>query len=318
MIKHILLFIGTGCLLASCSKSLSIGDETFDVQIEKTSFAAGDTAKFSFAGNPDVISFYSGEVGKRYEYRGRTSADGTPLLRFRTIRANGSQDNSLSLMVSNNFEGALVGDTAATITRIINAAWTDITSRATFSTGGSSAVVSGNIDLSDFSSQSKPVFIAFKYNGYTGSAQNKWTVDSFTVRNTLADGTSYVIANMNAFNISYTNYGVATFSPGFFACKVSNNYNWNIGSTSLVITGATSAGAATAPSEAWVITGPIDLKKVTPDMGVQVKNFSRSTADLKYNYPYNTPGEYNAVFSGGKVSIDESQYSTKYFRIVVN
>lgn len=317
MIKYILLVIGTGCLFGACRKALSTGDASFTVTVNKTSLSPGDTARFSFTGNPDIISFYSGEAGKRYEYRNRTSAEGTPLLRFRSIRANGSQANSLTLLVSNNFSGVLVSDTAETINRINSAAWTDITAKATLSTGGATAVASGDIDLSDLSTQGKPVFIALKYQGFTGSAQNKWTIDSFTVKNMLPDGTSYVNANMNAYNISYTNYGVATFSPGFFAGKVSNNYNWSVSATSLIITGATSAAAATAPAEAWVMIGPIDLKKVTPDMGLPVKNSSQKTDELKYNFIYPVAGSYKAVFTGGKISTRESEYSTNPIQIIV-
>lgn len=317
MSKYILLFsIATASLLSACQKSLSTGEADFEVRINSTALSLGDTAKFSFSGRPDVITFYSGEVGKRYEYRNRTSANGTPLLRFRTIRANGTQVNSLSVMVSDNFEGVLVKDTPTTVSRISNATWNDITSRATLSTGATAALASGNIDLSDFSAQGKPVYIAFKYQGFAGSIQNKWTIDSFTVKNVLADGTSYEIANMNAGNISYTNYGVATFSPGFSAFRVTNSYYWVVNTTSLVITGATSTGSA-APAEAWVLLGPIDLKKVTPDMGVQVKNASQKIEELKPIYQYAAVGVYNAVFAGGKVSIDESQYTTKSFQITV-
>lgn len=317
MLKYMLLFAAIGCLFTACRKTLSTADASFDVTVEQTALSLGDTARFGFTANPDVITFYSGEVGKRYEYRNRTSADGTPLLRFRTIRANGSQANSLTLLVSNNFEGVLVSDTAATITRINNAAWTDITAKAVLSTGAAAAVASGNIDLSDFSTQGKPVFMAFKYLAVAGSVQNKWTIDSFTVKNLLPDGTTYVNANMNSYNVSYANYGVTTFSPGFFACKVANSYNWSVGAASLVITGATSVAAATAPAEAWVIIGPLDLKKVTPDIGMPVKNASQKADDLIYNYMYTAPGKYNAVFTGGKISLRESQYTTKPVQIIV-
>lgn len=317
MSKYILLFsIATASLLSACQKSLSTGEADFDVRINSTSLSLGDTAKFSFTGKPDVITFYSGEVGKRYMYRNRTTAEGTPLLRFRTIRANGAQTNSLSVMVSDNFEGVLVKDTPTTVNRIGSAAWTDITARATLSTGAAAAVASGNIDLSDFSAKGKPVYIAFKYQGLAGSIQNKWTIDSFTVKNVLADGTSYEIANMNAGNISYNNYGVPCFSPGYSAFRVMNSYYWVVNTTSLVITGATSAGAATA-AEAWVLLGPVDLKKVTPDMGVQVKNTSQKAEEVRPIYQYPAAGVYNAVFAGGKVSIDDNEYTTKSFQITV-
>lgn len=316
MVKYILFCITACSLLTACQKTMSTGDAQFDVQVNATQLSLGDTAIFSFGGSPDIITFYSGEVGKRYEYRSRFTAEGTPLLRFRTIRANGAQDQSLSILVSNDFAGILLSDTPATLNQIKAANWANITSRAQLSSGGTTAVSSGNIDLSDFSAQNKPVYLAFQYQGFAGSAQSKWTVDSFTVKNILKDGTSYEIANMNANNIAYTNYGVSTFSPGFFPVRVVSTYWWTVNSNSLVITGATGAGSA-APAESWAIIGPIDLKKVTPDIGLKVKNSSQKADELKLSYQYLTAGTYNAVFSGGRVSIDETQLSTKSFQITV-
>lgn len=318
MTKNILLSTAAMvCLLTACNKQLSNADSNFDVNVNATTVNVGDTNRFSFTGNPDVITFYSGETGSRYEYRNRDTANGTPLLRFRTIRANGSQVGSLSLMVSDNFEGVLVSDTPATVNRIAAATWTDITSRATLSSGSTTAVASGNIDLSDFSTAGKPVYIAFKYQGFSGSAQSKWTIDSFAVRNVLNDGTSYIVANMNASNTAYTNYGVSGFSPGFAAFRSLNNYYWVItNGTSLVITGATSAGTA-SPAEAWAVIGPVNLKKVTPDIGKPVKMLIDKIQDLEWMCRYTTPGSYNAVFSGGKISAKESEYTTRSFQITV-
>lgn len=318
MRKYIFLpTVAMACLLLACNKQLSNAESDFGVSVNATTVNLGDTNRFSFTGNPDVITFYSGEVGSRYEYRNRDTANGTPLLRFRTIRANGSQMGSLSLMVSDNFEGVLVSDTPATVNRIAAATWKDITSRATLSSGGTTAVASGNIDLSDFSATGKPVYIGFKYQGFAGAAQSKWTVDSFAVRNVLNDGTSYIIANMNASNTAYTNYGVSGFSPGFAAFRSLNNYYWVVtNGTSLVITGATSAGTA-APAEAWAIIGPINLKEVTPDIGKPVKMVIDKIEDLEWIYRYTTPGSYNAVFSGGRISLKESEYTARSFQITV-
>jgi hypothetical protein len=217
--------------------------------------------------------------------------------------------------VSDNFEGVAVGDTAATIARIGAATWNDITSRANLSTG--TVTSSGNIDLSDFAGAAKPVYVAFRYSAQPGSVQNKWTIDSFSIKNILADGTVYEIANHNAGNVAYSSYGVQTYSPGFVNYRVKNNYNWIIGSTSLVITGADSAPWAVAVAEGWAIIGPIDLKKVTPDVGAVVKTASQSMDDVKFSYRYNTPGTYEATFYGGRVSGNENEQEAKTITITV-
>jgi hypothetical protein len=301
--------------IISCSKQLSRGDSTFGVTAEKTTVNKGDTVRFSFSGNPDMICFYSGETGKRFNYLNRGTADGTPMLRFRSLRANGAQPNSLTLFVSDNFEGVAVGDTAATINRIGAASWNDITSRASLSTG--TVTTSGNIDLSDFANASKPVYVAFRYTAQPGSVQNKWTIDSFSIKNILADGTAYEIANHNASSAAYASYGVQTYSPGFVNYRVKNIYNWIIGSTSLVITGADSAPFATAVAEGWAIIGPVDLKKVTPDVGAVVKTASQSIDDLHFSYRYTTPGTYEATFYGGRVSLNEYEQEAKTITITV-
>ncbi|MFT3822777.1 MAG: DUF5017 domain-containing protein [Chitinophagaceae bacterium] len=316
--KHIITgsLIIPVALLSACSKQLSNNDTTFTVTAQQATVKAGDTVRFDFSGSPDMITFYSGEVGKRFNYRGRSSADGTPVLRFRSLRANGSQSNSLAVMVSGDFQGIAVGDTATTISRIGAATWSDITSRATLSTG--TVISSGNIDLSDFTGANKPVYVAFRYSAQIGSVQNKWTIDSFTIKNVLSDGTSYEIANHNAYNTVYTNYGVSTYSPGFVNYRVRNIYNWIISNTSLVITGADSAPWATDTAEGWAIIGPIDLKKVTPDVGTVIKIVSQNIGDVKFSYRYTKAGTYEATFYGGRVSMDEDQRDTKSITITVN
>jgi hypothetical protein len=318
MNKHIKLFFAIALLSTyGCEKDLPSGDPDFEIKVEKTNLTVRDTARFAFTGNPDILTFYSGEPGSRYAYKGRTEAEGTPLLSFSTVRANGSQPGSLRLLVSQDFTGVIKADTISTKTNISSATWTDITSRATLSTGATASVASGAINLADFSEKNRPVFIALKYSALSGSIQSKWTISNFSLKNTLADGTSYEIANMNTSTTAYTVYGVNTFSPGFAAYTLQNKYNWNVSNTSLVITGATTATAADAAAEAWVLIGPVNLKKVVPDIGKAVKNPTVKLNELVFRYQYSTPGTYKASFEGSTNSIDNSASGVKSLEIVV-
>jgi len=318
MIKYLTIIVAAALILCGCAKELSQGDADFTVNVEKNTLALGDTAKFTFAGNPDILTFYSGELGKRYEYRDRSSADGTSLLTFRTARlSGGTQPNSLMLMITQDFAGVTASDVPATIQNISKASWTDISSRAVLATNPTSTL-SGNIDLTDFANQNKPVYIAFKYNGQAGSIQNRWFIDQFSLKNVLPDGTSYEIANHNYANVAYTNYGVSTFSPGFVGYAVENTFNWNINASSLAINGAATVAAAANRSEAWAILGPINLKKVTPDVGEAIKAGSQKASAIKYNYKYPSRGKFNATFAGGSISIDDTRYVAKPVTITVN
>jgi hypothetical protein len=317
---------------AACSKKVEVQPVTFEVASAKingtasTLFAAKDTVQFYFTGNPDMITFFSGEVGKNYNYRNRVSAAGTSQLQFSTIRATGAQANSLSLLVSSDFKGVvanmiygiLTRDTATTNANIAAATWTDITSRATLSTGATTAVPSGIVDLSDFAKQGKPVYIAFKYTATAGTIQNKWTISALTLNNVLADGTTYTIANLAAPTTAITNYGNITYGPGWAVsydpAKNANKYAWiYTAGTSLVITGSTTA--ATAPAEAWAIMGPIDLTRVTPDAGVAIKAMSAALATYQYNYL--TAGTYNATFVASDNTVDGSSAVVKKIPLTI-
>lgn len=303
-------------LLASiaCKKELPLKSLDFDATIAKNNYSVNDTIAFRFSGQPDFITFYSGLPGNRYEYRDRTMQAGTPVLQFTSARANGSQPNSLQIMVSADFAGA-DADTATTLTNISKASWTDITGKAVLSSG--TAVSSGPIELSDFANAGKPVYLAFRYTAVAGSIQNKWTITNLTVNNNLKDGTTYLIGNLNAFNTAITNYGNSSFSPGWVSYKLANTYAWAISAgTSLVITGATNKDLA-APAEAWVFMGPLNLQKVTPDAGMAIKNVGENMSKFPYNYQYTTPGTYKATFVGANINKDQQNSIIKTLDITI-
>ncbi|MBU2906616.1 DUF5017 domain-containing protein [Arenibacter algicola] len=303
------ILVLASAFLTACQDD-SVEIPTLDVSIEKTNYVEGELAQFQLTGNADFVTFYSGEVGSRYEFSERSSEKGTPILSFKSAVANGSQESSLQLLISQDL--AMVGtrDSAVVAQGITSATWSNITDRADWATNSSNKG-SGDIDLSDFSD--KPVYIAFKYTAYPGSVQNKWTISSLEVKNNLADSTSYTIANHGTSAIN--NYGISTTtSPGWLGRNIVNSYNWGVSSTNFVITGSTNASTATE-AEAWCISGPIDLTHVTPDVGKLVKNMSASMTD--YEYQFNTAGEYKVSFVGKASNVYGTEDVVKELNVVV-
>lgn len=330
MINRYIYSIAVTLLFAGCSKEIEVKSPDFDVTVSGKngtggeSYSTADTLEFIFKGNPDFITFYSGEVGRRYEYKDRLSADGSPVLQFSTLRANGTQAGSLALMISADFKGVVlkpgsaVRDTAATNANIAAASWQDISDRAAFSAG--STMSSGAVDLSDFADRNKSVFIAFKYTGNTGSIQNKWTITGLNVTNALDDGTSYTIASLAAPGTAIPNYGNTTYSPGWAVsydpALNAGQYGWVFtAGTSLVITGAATAAAATSPAEAWAVMGPLDLKKVSPDLGVPVKSIALKLE--KYSYKYTSANNSRITFVASNNSPDQSERKVKELNITI-
>ena len=337
-VLHTIILAAT-LLLAACDKSIDEKPVSFDVSSTKTNgqassdFKTTDTIVYQFSGNADVVTFYSGALGQRYEFKDRVSANGSPQLQFSSVRANGSQANSIQLLVSSDFKGVvaksqtisgvITRDTAATNANIATANWTDISSRAAWSTGSTTATPSGKVDLSDFAAQGKPVFIAFKYKAAAGSIQNKWTITAFSLNNMLEDNTSYTLANFAASNQSITNYGVNTPGLGWLSIydenTNANKYGWvyttGVGTAgSLVITGAASAAAAAAAAESWAIAGPIDLRKVTPDAGVGIKEITALVKRYSSMVGY-PPGNYKATFVASNNTVDGTSVVVKQLPI---
>ena len=296
MQKNIHLLIGIGLFSWSC-QSDDLAEPSFGVTTEKTTYQVGEAVSFQFSGNPDFITFYSGEHGKNYAYANLSDVPGTPTLQFTSARSNG-ENGLLQLMVSDNFAGVVAADEPTTQNNISNATWQPITDRANWSSGANTN--SGEIDLSDFSAAGKPVYLAFKYSAESEAIQNRWTITALTVTNNLPDGRVYTIANLTSAAIA--NYGISTiFSPGWVAYKMHNDYNWTLSTSSLLMAGATTAEEATAPAEAWSITGPLNLDKVAPDIGTPIKGMD--TRQSTYSDICNTPGTYRASFVGSSNNV---------------
>src|SRR5436189_5490653 len=106
-INHIMAVLGF-CTLVSCQKKIELRSLSFDVKSDSAAYtlktipSTGNYAivNFSFTGNPDIISFYSGDVGRRYAFKDRDTASGTPKLNFTTQRNTGTQANTLGLFIS--------------------------------------------------------------------------------------------------------------------------------------------------------------------------------------------------------------------------
>ncbi|MBO9204241.1 MULTISPECIES: DUF5017 domain-containing protein [Niastella] len=269
---------------AACTKK-DVGSPNFSVAANKESYTTADTVFFALSGTPWYLTFYSGEPYHKYENRLRVTADGIPTFQFGSTVTTGTQANTLRLLVSSDFNGTY--DSA----NIYQATWSDITDKAKLATG-SATVSSGVIDLTPFINEEHPVYIAFKYIGNAGSAQRNWTLKTLTLNNVLPDSTSY-----NLLDISESTAGFKSVAMKNTAVK------WTVSTSQLNFKGGTTTTSPEA--EGWVISKPLNLKKVVPDYGVPLKNMT--TIMDAYYYIYTAPGSYTATF----VASNASRYDSK-------
>lgn len=297
MFKYFVIVAATIVLWGCNKKEVSALD--FDVTTSKTTYKVGDSVVFNFSGNPDFITFYSGESGHQYQYANRDFAIGTPQLQFTSYRQYGIHDSTLHLLVSKDFKSSY------TTGGVDSASWTDITSKAILSTG-TDQTASGKIDLSAFSgADNAPVYLAFKYldssNGT--SSLRTWTIQNLAVNTILQDSSSIAVATL-----ATAGWKTVTVSTPAAAWIITTTGT----SPSLKING----GAAGGPlNYNWVISGGLFLNKVMPDAGVVLKNISARLSS--YTYQFSKPGIYNVTFAVSNENIYGKKATTRSIPITV-
>ncbi len=281
--------------LAACQKD-KVEMPDFEVQTASLTYKAGDTVRFTFKGNPDNITFFSGEPGHNYEFRKRTSAANDLRVEFSTLVRSGLIYPNLQLMVSNNFNGK------ATIADVEAATWTDLSDRATFSTGADNTP-SGVISLKEFTRPLKDsalIYVAFRYTDYKKpEGQNLWAIRTFSATNVSDEGIVTPLAVMS--------------TGGWQAVDFKNPVRtWTITSAQLLLS---NSSATVADNEDWVISKGFNPWQMVPDVGTALKNIS--TVLDGYSYAFKKPGTYKVVFDASAVRYNGEKRLTREITLTI-
>jgi len=296
--------------IISCKKD-NIETPNFKASVEKSTYKVGDTVVFHLEGNPDFISFYSGEFGNDYAYIGGRSLDIESFsLAFQTRVRNGNQPNQFSVHLSSDFNGKF------DIESVRAGNFKDITNLVTLSTENTVYVNSGKVDLTPLvTDKTKPLYIGFRYitkpqtaaSGPNGTQRN-WDVRDLTLKTLTDVGETTAIDQLNA-GWTIVESG-AVLEPG------RNSINVNSGLVTL-------RGNATAPgklveTEAWAISKAVDLNTIIlgPDKSIPIKSISETLVPL-YKYVYTKPGVYKVVFVNSNTRIDGKKELLKELEITI-
>ncbi|MDR6782151.1 hypothetical protein ABIE26_001360 [Pedobacter africanus] len=283
-----LLIASIVCIfLSSCQKTYELAaPDDFSVELEKSSYKVGESVRFIIKGKPENLVFWSGEVGRKYEFRTRTVVEGNAIsLNFKTFAQFGLtpiDQSVIKLYISTDFNGKYDA------TNVKAATWEDITSKAVLSSG-LDQTPSGLIDLSSFAARNKNMALALVYKTTVikpEAQQNRWVIRSFDLKSTNQQGEETVLANManagwTAFNFS----GPAT--------------NWSISSAQLL-----TVRNNTELDDDWVVTKQFNPNSATPDVGEPIKNISQKLTD--YTRVYNKAGVYKITFVATNANLERS------------
>ncbi|MDE1192074.1 MAG: DUF5017 domain-containing protein [Arachidicoccus sp.] len=297
----IIIFSVFSLSIISCDKNKisDVADVDFNVSVAKNIYNVGDTIVFNFSGNPDFITFYSGEVGHRYANINRVQIDnGKPTLDFTSYaQIVGTQDSSLRLLASTDFPG--VYDTLNE--NLLNATWVDLTDKVTLSSGAQNTA-SGTLDLSSIDPDKKTIYFAFRKHDHNSSTLLPWawTIQSFNINlYSPEDSSTYVITDLA--------------DAGWVATDIANSsYKWAITSTTLTIGGG---GLNTPENDDWVVTSPLDIYSVTPDVGVAIKSIDARLSS--YSYSFSQAGTYKVSFLAVNQNVNTKKEALKELTITV-
>ncbi|RPE05726.1 DUF5017 domain-containing protein [Chitinophaga lutea] len=293
--RKVFYTLAAAMLLAACKKD-KVSMPDFQVHTSSLTYKVGDTVKFIFTGNPDNISFFSGEPGRNYEFRKRTSAANDLRIEFGSWVQFGVIYPNLQLLVSNNYNGK------ATAADIQAATWTDISSRAKFSTGADNTP-SGLLSLKEFARPQKDsamVYVAFRYTDTKKTqGQNRWVIRTFSATNVSDDGVVTPLAVMATGGWQQVDFK----NPAAV---------WSITTAQLLMFG----GNATADdNEDWVISKGFNPWQIAPDAGAGLKNVSGVMNE--YAYVYKKPGTYKVVFDASNVRYNGEKRLTREVTLTI-
>lgn len=278
--RYLYIYFAILMLFTACDKK-EVVELNFKVKANRTALKVGDTVTFSIEGNPEQLTFFSGEKGFNYDHRERLNSDGKVGVEFTTTRTFGSRENTLALMVSTDFSGKYNAEGIAA------AEWKDLTNKVILSTG-IAKTPSGFVDLSSFKSD-KPFFLAFKFQDikFGGTTQRTWVIENLLVSNE-DEGTKLSVATIA--NASWTVVSLNN-SP----------QKWTFKDFELRFQGG---NATVGDNLGWIISKPLFLTKVSPDIGQVLKNMS--TRITTYQYVYSKEGKFKATF----VASNQNRYGT--------
>ncbi|MFA6570825.1 MAG: DUF5017 domain-containing protein [Bacteroidota bacterium] len=299
MKKNIIITFFLTFIFFSCEKLEDVEVPKFDVTTERVTYKVGESVNFAFNGDPDLITFYSGEVGNDYEYRKGRHISSSFKAQFDQQMLDGRQDNQMSILLSTDFSGVY------NIDQIKAANWIDISDK-----------------FKMLKSQETRLFVSTGLKDISELLQDKDSVKLYVaVRQIVKDQTVYGTANLNrirGFSIS------AESIVGITPLYNHTSLEWSLISTPNKETGRASITSTwlefrgnvtnkTAETEDWAISKQIKFVKnsyVGPDWGVSIKGLSDKRINT-YTYSYTKPGIYKVVFISVNMNANDRKETIK-------
>lgn len=302
--KYMLLAVVLLTSLTACREQFEDVDAvSFDVTTESVVCKVGQPVQFLFQGNPDMITFYSGEMGNEYAYKNQDRIAPSRMgYQFTTqVKAGvGAKPNpsAIPLSYSTDFSGEY------TMEAVQAATWIDISDRFAWASDHRTpypTVFSELADITDlFPDEKTPVY--FNYHFYCKgmetdpSCRSQWLISSpcfYGITDT---------KSVELYDIVDAGWK-AVLNEETYANDASHAKGITFINTSRLMFSSDYRPAG--DREMWFVSGPIfkmDNVNSGPDFGLPIKGIA-NPAMASYSYAYSEPGEYTVTFVAANVNV---------------
>lgn len=282
------------------------------------SVTTGTPVTFNFAGDPDFITFFSGEPGHEYskiDLLEVPASDITSVLKFDNMPQYGTIPNSLKLFVSTDFTGLTGKNKQTDSTMIVTHQWKDISSLANFSEK-SNQTNKTEISLDEY--LGKKLTIAFKYDpGQNTATQPTWVLTNMLIENTVK--ATNEVSQLKAATLGFIALDmISTIGTPYRSNGGAGVWDLrNIASTTVTPNIRIQSSPSGQPiNEDWLVSNPILINSRPADKGVAIKKMSVDVNS--YVYTFNAPGTYTVTFLGRNSNYEHFSEMVKEFTVTVN
>lgn len=323
-----LLTIGLAVCFMACDDKLK-EHVSFDVYAEaEGSFMDGDvmvvnpnsTVNFHFTGDPDFITFYSGETGAEYANINRTELaenEITSELSFGTFAQYGFPEGTLRVYLATSFEGISKTDYIKDIEAVNDyTGWIDISDQCDLPTkaSGTSEVT---IPMNEYMGEN--LRIAFQYLTTDNSVvQSRWEINDLKIINTLTVDNSTTTLSAGSIGFTALDMYATSSSDAYVTATDKTSGKWNLASISSLSNpqmSIHSSSAGASLNHDWLISGEFKLNGCDPDVGTGIKTITQRVTS--HSHTYSSPREYTVTFIATNANMDHISQVIRELKIRV-
>ena len=277
------------CWSTGCNEEETVDAPQFTATAPGGVFKVGEPVTFRFEGDPDFITFYSGEAGNAYDYRNRDRIEPAEVtLSFlentRAGTAGLPNPAYAPIFYSVDFDGDYTEE------GVRRATWVDLSEYFTYPTDTGQDIPAGTLYIDNlFPADGSPLYLMFHYavKQYTGkNGRTEIRIMNFRINGITDAGTTALYNHKSAgfqfvFAESYNTYN-QTQTPAVASSYLQLRTDFK----------------PAADMEFWTVSGglhrPADVNS-GPDLGIGIKAVADPTL-TSYSHTYDKPGEYTVTF----------------------